>query len=512
VVGRTRLVRGAAGAVTLLVLAVSLAHPVSAQIVLPPEQGPITLTAEHIEYDEQTGDVDASGHVVATRGGSTIAADHLTGNLKSGDVQATGHVTLTQPGKTVTGESLRYNYLTRVGAMSQATAKNAPWTVTARTITTTAGRAEALAASATPCDPARPAFRVTSRKVDIVPNDYLKAYDATLYVYGVPVLRIPVYTASLKRRRNATSSPQAGYDNVNGVWVEYTQYLPLGDWQGQVRVRYGTRSGFSGEAIFNRMFPEYLLDLHLGRTLVFNQNGQEFNIDQYTAELDFNTYRIGRLPVSYTATVQSGEFTETQTAVSALRTQGQFTVQTDTLHLNPSLTVSAGGYYLYDSYSVGQVRNVLVGSAAVNQVVTPRSAVTLTYNFTTVYGTTPFNFDSVATDSAVSLAYSYYPGRGLFQNGTISETYDFVTQQTIAAAYLAFAISPTLLFGTSVEYNTTLHQVTEIDYSVNATCDCVSLGLVYRTFPMTPSSNQWFVTLGINTIPGISTRISAGAP
>jgi lipopolysaccharide export system protein LptA len=511
VVGWARLVRGAAGAVISLVLAVWLVHPASAQIVLPPEQGPITLTAEHIEYDEQTGDVNASGHVVATRGGSTVSADHLTGNLKTGDVQATGHVTLTQPGKTVTGESLHYNYLTRVGAMSQATAKNAPWTVTAQTMTTTAARSEALAASMTPCDPAHPAFRVTARKVDIVPGDYLKAYDATLYVYGVAVLRIPVYTASLKRRRNPTSAPKAGYDNVNGVWVEYGQYFPLGDWDAQIRVRYGTRSGFSGEAIFNRSFPDYLLDLHLGRTLVFNQNGQEFNIDQYTAELDSNSYRIWRLPAYYYASVQSGQFTETETAVSALRTQGQFTVTTDTFRLNPSLTVSASGYYLYDSYSTGQVRNVLAGSAALDQEITPRSSVTLTYNFTNVYGTTPFNFDSMATDSAVSLAYSYYPGRGLFQNGTISETYDFVTQQTIAAAYFAFAISPTLLFGTSVEYNTTLHQMSEVDYSVNATCDCVSVGVVYRTFPMTPSSNQWYVTVGINTIPGLSTRMS-GAP
>jgi hypothetical protein len=146
------------------------------------------------------------------------------------------------------------------------------------------------------------------------------------------------------------------------------------------------------------------------------------------------------------------------------------------------------------------------------QLISSKSSATLSYNFATVYGTTPFMFDSVATDSAVSLAYSYYPGRGFFQSGTISDTYDFVTQQTTAAVYFSFAISPTLQFGTSVQYNTTLQQVTEVDYSVNATCDCVSLGVVYRTFPTTPSSNQWYITLGINTIPGISTRISGGGP
>ena len=88
---------------TCIALLVSLAQPAAAQTVAPPDAGPVTLTADHIEYDTQTGNVVADGHVVATRGGATITADHLTGNLKSGDVEAMGHVTLTQPGRTATG-------------------------------------------------------------------------------------------------------------------------------------------------------------------------------------------------------------------------------------------------------------------------------------------------------------------------------------------------------------------------------------------------------------------------
>jgi len=512
VVGPGPLFRGAAAAAACLVLAASLAHPALAQAVLAPDQGPVTLTADHIEYDQQTGNVVADGHVKATRGDTTITADHLDGNLKSGDVEATGHVTLTQPGKTVTGESLRYNYLTRIGAMSQATAKTAPWTVTGHTITTSAGQSVALAASATPCDPAHPAFRVTARKVVVVPGDHMTAYDATLYIYGVPIVTLPAYTTSLKPGRKASSAPTVGYDNFNGVWAEYTQYIPLGDWQSQIRARFGTRSGLSGEAIFDRRFPEYLIDVHLGRALTFDQNGNEFNLDQDTVELDFNGHRIGQLPLVYSASVQAGKFAESETVVSAFRTEGLLTLGTDTMHLGPSLTVSAGGYYRYDAYSMGGVRNIIATSAAMTEVINATSSTTLSYNFATVNGTTPFAFDAVANDSAISLSYSYYPSRGFFQNGTISETYDFVTQQTTAALILGFSISPTLQFGASVQYNTTLQQLSEIDYDVNATCDCVALSLVYRTFPATPSLNQWFITLGISTIPGIATTIKVGGP
>lgn len=489
----------------------SLAWPAPAQTVLPPDQGPVTLTADHIEYDTQTGNVVADGHVVATRGSSTITADHLTGNLKSGDVQATGHVVLTQPGRTATGENLKYNYNTRAGEMSQAAAKYAPWTVTGRSITTASGRAVALTASATPCDPAHPAFLVRAKKVVIVPDDYLTAYDAVLYVYGVPVFYVPTYTASLKKGRNAASGPTLGYDTFNGLWVEYSQYIPLGDWESQLRVLYGTRSGVSGEAIIDRRFPDYLILFHFGRAITFDQNGNEFNLDQDTVEADLYSHRITGLPLTYSVAAQAGNFGESQTSVSAFRGEGLVTLTTDPISLGKSLTVSAGGYYRYDSYSTGNVRNIAAASAAATKTLSQTSSTTLSYNFTTINGTTPFAFDAVGADSVVTLSYSYYPGNFL-QNGTVSVGYDFLAQQTTAGLNVVLALSPSIQFGTNVTYNLTAQQFTEVDYVVNATCDCLALGVVYQTFPGMPSSNRWFITLGINSLPGVATTFRFGGP
>ena len=505
------LLRGVAALAMSTVVIMSVARPAPAQTVLPPDQGPVTLTADHIEYDTQTGDVAADGHVVATRGSTTITADHLAGNLKSGDVQAMGHVVLTQPGRTATGESLKYNYRTRVGEMSQGVAKYAPWTLTGKTITTASGQAVALAASATPCDPAHPAFLVTAKRVVVVPDDYLTAYDAVLYVYGVPVFYVPAYTASLKKGRNAASGPSLGYDNFSGVWAEYSQYVPLGDWESQVRIRYGTRSSLSGEAIIDRRFADYLFTVHLGRAVTFDQNGNQFNLDQDTVQVNFDTHRVPGLPLSYSAEVQFGSFAESQTSVSSLRTEALLTLTTDTIPLNRSLTVSAGGYYRYDSYGAGNVRNILAASAAMTQTLNRTSSTTLSYNFATVYGTTPFSFDSIGTDSSISLSYSYYPG-GFFQAGTIAGSYDFLTQQTTGSLSVAFAVSPSIQFGTIVSYNVTMQQISEIDYSVNAACDCVGLGVVYQTFPNVPSANRWFITLGINSLPGVATTFKFGGP
>ena len=66
----------------------------------------------------------------------TITADHLTGNLQTGEVNAQGHVTLVQGTQSATGDSLTYNYRTRVGQMGQVTTKYGPWNVTTQLLDT----------------------------------------------------------------------------------------------------------------------------------------------------------------------------------------------------------------------------------------------------------------------------------------------------------------------------------------------------------------------------------------
>ncbi|MHB8731911.1 MAG: LptA/OstA family protein [bacterium] len=504
-----RFLRGVAAVLTCAAVILSLGTPgLAQQNPAATPQGPIELTADHIEYDSQTGDVVADGHVVATRGGSTINADHLTGNLKTGDVLASGHVVLTQPGKTATGTQLKYNYRTQAGEMTQAVAKSPPWTVTGQTMTTAAGQGTALWSSATPCDPRRPAFRVTARKVFIVFDNYLKAYDAILYVYGVPIMYVPVYTVSLRPGRG-NAGPTVGYDNFNGYWAEYTQYIPIGDWTGQVRIRDASRSGWSGEGIVFRQFPDYLVNFHFGRAVSFDQNGNQFNLDQDTVDVTGNYWRIPGVPLSVQGIVQTGTFYESESGIGASRTEEILNFMSDTFKINPRLNVSAAGYLRYDAYGTGQLRDINAASAAMTQVVTSNSSATLAYNYATVHGTSPFLFDAIGTDSTLALSYSYYPG-GLLADATISDTYDFIAQQTTYGLYLTFTISPSVQVGTNIQYNYTLRQLNEIDYVVNLTCDCLSLGVLYQTFPNSPQTNQWYLTLGINTLPGVSTQMRFG--
>ncbi len=486
----------ALSAACLLVL--PLAAPALAQPA--PATGPVTVVADHIEYNTVTGNVVADGHVRADRGDSVITADHLTGNLNTGDVQADGNVTLTEAGRTATGTSLRYNYRTRVGRIEQVLTKYGPWTAKGRTAETSGGQIIAANASVTPCDPQHPAFLVTARKVVIVPDDYLTAYDATLYIYGVPVVTIPAYTASLKRGRNARSGPSLGYDSLEGAWVEYSQFFLIGEASNQFRVRYATRTGISGEDIISQRFGDHVWTAHLGRAQTFDQLGNEFDLDQYSIDLAFNAHRIANLPASYTLEGTGGNYRESVSGVSTTRGEAVLNVTSDLMPLSPSMYVSASGQAKMDVYGTGQQRTVLGYTVAVTDILNRSSSVTLSYNFAAVNGASPFQFDAIGADSTVALSYGY-GGSGLLQVGGASVSYSFLTQQTTLGVNVGLAVTPTIILSGAGSYNLTISQWTEVDYAINVTCDCLSVGLLYRTFPLTPTQNTFYLTIGLTPFP-----------
>jgi len=483
----------AVGLLVLSLIAPALAAPA-------PSSAPITLVADHIEYNTQTGAVAADGHVRASRDDVVIAADHLTGNLQTGDVAATGNVTLTQGGRTATAASLRYNYRTRVGRMEQVASVYGPWTVRSQALETSGGQGVAYNASLTPCDPTRPAFRVVARRVVVVPDDYLTAYDATLYVYGVPVVTIPAYTASLQRGRVARSGPSVGYNNLDGPWIEYSQYTPIGDASNQVRVRYGTRSGISGEDVLSRRVEDHVWSLHLGRAQTFDQNGNQFNLDQYSLDLAYNQHQIADWPVSYTLEGHVGSYGESASGASTTRGEAVLNLSSAGMPLSPSVTWAGSGQARLDVYGTGQQRTVLGYTLVLNDFLDPSNSVSLTYNFTAVTIASPFQFDALSNDSSVALSY-YYAGTGLVQTGGVSVAYSFLTQQTSLGLNVGLALTPQILLGASGSYNLSTQQWAEVDYALNVKCDCVSVGILYRTFPASPSQNTFYLTVGLTPFP-----------
>ncbi|HEX9246352.1 MAG TPA: LptA/OstA family protein, partial [bacterium] len=159
-----------------------------------------TVTADRIEYNSLARTLRADGHVRASSGDAVITADHLDGSADTQEITATGHVTLSQGLTTATGSLLTYNLGTKVGRMENMTGLFGPLHVSGQAIEIAPGQDVVSEASVTPCDPDNPFYKITARKIVIVPDQSFTAYDASLWVGGVRVITLPSYTSGLRGR------------------------------------------------------------------------------------------------------------------------------------------------------------------------------------------------------------------------------------------------------------------------------------------------------------------------
>ena len=80
--------------------------------------------------------------------------------------------------------------------------------------------------------------------------------------------------------------------------------------------------------------------------------------------------------------------------------------------------------------------------------------------------------------------------------------------QTTLGLSVSMSINPNTAFNISASYNLTTQQLTEVDYALNVRCDCVTVGLVYRTFPQSPASNNLMIAVELNAFPGRTVTFS----
>ena len=461
----------------------------------PPFGEAFTVTADRIEYNSLARTLAADGHVRASSGETVITADHLEGSVDTQEVTATGHVTLSQGLTTATGTLLTYNLGTKVGRMENLAGTFGPLHVSGQAIEIGPKQDVVSEASVTPCDPDHPFYKITAKKIVIVPDESFTAYDASLWVGGVRVITLPTYTATLRGR----SGPSLGFNTLDGLYIEYANSFPVGDWRDEYRIRLATTTGLSAENILSERAADHLWAVDLGRSLVQDVNGNLFNIDRYSLDLTYDRARLPWVPIDFQFEAHGGSYRELATGVAATRAEGIATFATDAFRLGPRLFTSASGRVRYDTYGSGQQRTEIEGSAALTSPLSLWASASLSYSGVAVSGSTPFLFDLINPSSVVSFSYTYIFG-GFLQSANANLSYDFLAQQTTLGLNVSMTITPTTAFSVSSQYNLSSHLLTEVDYAVNVRCDCVTVGFVYRTFPQSPSANTLVLTVELNSL------------
>ncbi len=180
------------------------------------QYGNATLMADSARYNPATGEIIADGHVRISDGGQIWIGDHIIYNLRTHQMES-GKFRTGKPPVYAQGEAVHGNITNK--------------TYSAQTV------------YATTDNISKPDFYVRARRMQIVPGKYISAWNAVLYVKGVPLFYFPYFHHSLAlRANNVTVMP--GDDSAFGPFLYGAYNWKLGDdLDGRLHLDYRQRRG-----------------------------------------------------------------------------------------------------------------------------------------------------------------------------------------------------------------------------------------------------------------------------
>ncbi len=177
------------------------------------------LRADHVEYDSNTGDATATGHVVLTggRNNERIAASHGTFNLKTETgrfYDVNGTVGLTPP---------------RPGTVAKIYENGNPFLFSGKIVVKTGPESyDVYEGSITSCLLPKPDWLFTAGHFSVADGE-AKGYGSTFHLIGLPVFWLPYVThpTDPRQRESGFMIPSPGRSSTKGLTLEEQFYLVL---------------------------------------------------------------------------------------------------------------------------------------------------------------------------------------------------------------------------------------------------------------------------------------------
>ena len=210
-----------------LMLGILLPHAGDAAGTTTSSDGPpLDITADRIEYLQESEVYEADGSVLVKQGALRLTADHMTIQALPGVLIATGHVRLTDPKADLVTERLELNVNTEAGVVTHGRAhlKSTNTSVEGRLIQRfSEDHYRVKEGRFTNCDAQKgetPAWRFEFKDLDLHAGDHVAFKSGWFCVNDVPVLPIPAMTYPLSRRHTGFLIPVVGWDSRFGVHVK----------------------------------------------------------------------------------------------------------------------------------------------------------------------------------------------------------------------------------------------------------------------------------------------------
>ena len=216
--------------------------------------GPVTLEADRISYDEDTGVAFAEGNVEVGFGDRTIRADRIQFNTESGEAEFVGNVHYEQEGDEFSFDRIVLNMRTELGVLY-----NGKIRISSNQFQIASERFEKTGKdtffirkgefTTCPCDP-EPDWKFGIRHSRMTIDGYAVARDVTFRIRDVPVLWFPWAAFPVKlKRQSGLLIPTFSHSSTRGSEIELPFYWAINRWSDATfTLDAMTKRGFRPEA------------------------------------------------------------------------------------------------------------------------------------------------------------------------------------------------------------------------------------------------------------------------
>ena len=228
---------------------------------------PVTFQADRIDYNQKSNIVTLTGHVEAWQAGHVLFADRVLYDRNTNIADAVGHVVLVSPdGQIVYSNYAELSHDMTNGIMSQM---NITLPLNAKLAANggrrTEGQVNELSRAVyTACDVCAkhpnsyPLWQISARSATQDVQHHLIEYkDATMEIYGVPVLWFPYFSHPdpTAKRMSGLLIPGAGFSTHLGAFTDIPYYWVINNsTDATITPIISTKNGLAGDAKYREDF------------------------------------------------------------------------------------------------------------------------------------------------------------------------------------------------------------------------------------------------------------------
>ena len=192
---------------------------------------PVILTADELQFDQETGTYTAVGNVRLKKSKLTLLSDQLEWHLESEDASATGRaLLLDDEGNFFAGEQLDLNMASGKGTIQQGRGfwKEQNFHFRAAQIEKLDDNHYfAKDAEFTSCNAEIPAWKFKTKELNVTRGGYAQAKHTLFYLRDVPVLYLPYFAYPVENRKTGLLMPSYGNSSKKGLQISQPFYWAI---------------------------------------------------------------------------------------------------------------------------------------------------------------------------------------------------------------------------------------------------------------------------------------------